>query len=224
MVTQLLEKQTISPPLKMSYESYLEWHTEEQHTEWVDGEVIIHMPPLDEHQTSLTFLLRLISEYVELMSLGKTQIAPFEVKLWPGGPSREPDLIFVKKENSHRWSSKRLNGPPDLAVEIISRDSIQRDRDTKFHEYAQAGVTEYWLIDPRPGRQRTDFFRLKKNGQYELFATEDDERVESTILEGFWLNPAWFWLEKKPSIITILYNLSPQTAEAIKTRINTPLE
>ncbi|HYN87328.1 MAG TPA: hypothetical protein VER55_02300 [Ardenticatenaceae bacterium] len=50
-----------------------------------------------------------------------------------------------------------------------------------------------FAIDPRPCKHRADFFRLNEHGQYDLFATEDDERVESHVLPGFWLRPAWLW-------------------------------
>jgi hypothetical protein len=49
------------------------------------------------------------------------------------------------------------------------------------------------IIDPHPDKQRADFFRLDKEGAYWLFAIEDDERVESHVLPGFWLRPAWLW-------------------------------
>jgi Uma2 family endonuclease len=116
-----------------------------------------------------------------------------EVKLQPEGSSREPDILFVATENLERLTQERLNGPPDLVIEVISDDSVKRDRDDKYREYRDAGVREYWIVDPREGRQRADFFRLDdaagatERGEYRLFATEDDARVESRVLSGFWL-------------------------------------
>lgn len=179
--------------LKMSYEEFLAWSDEDTHAEWVNGEVIIHMPPKDIHQATLGFLHLLIQLFVHLFDLGRVSIAPFEVLLQPGHASREPDLFFVARENLARLTQDRLVGPPDLAVEIISDDSVQRDRRDKFREYRLAGVREYWIIDPRPEKRRADFFRLDEHGEYELFATEDDARVTSQILPGFWLRPAWLW-------------------------------
>ena len=219
MVTKSTDRPATSTRLPMSYEAYLEWSDEDSHAEWVDGEVVIHMPPRSEHQGVLEFLFRLVSEFVQLFDLGRTRIAPFEVKLWPGGPSREPDMFFLKNENLSRIGSRRLDGPPDLVIEVVSPDSVHRDRDEKYHEYAQAGVAEYWIIDPRPGRQRADFYRLADEGRYHLFATEDDERVESPVLPGFWLSPQWLWQEPRPNVITTLYNLSPEAAAAIQKRL-----
>ncbi|CUS06000.1 protein of unknown function [Candidatus Promineifilum breve] len=81
-------------------------------------------------------------------------------------------------------------------------------------------MREYWVIDPRPGRQRADFFRLLPEGRYELFATEDDERVESGVLAGFWLNPAWLWeAEERDPLLTLMETrgLSAEATEQIQT-------
>lgn len=129
--------------LRMSYEAYLNWEYEGRLTEWIDGEVIIHVPPRDEHQRVIEFLDRLIGIFVELMNIGMVRVAPFTMRALPDGPAREPDLFFLASENLHRLASKELNGPADLVIEIISDDSIVRDRDEKFHEYQAAGVREY---------------------------------------------------------------------------------
>jgi hypothetical protein len=49
------------------------------------------------------------------------------------------------------------------------------------------------VIDPRRGRQRADFYHLDDQGEYRLFATEEDEQVKSPVVPGFWLRPAWLW-------------------------------
>ena len=224
MATKSLIEKSKTARVKMSYEDYLQWAPENRVTEWVEGEVIIHMPPKLEHQSILEFVFRLITGYVELHKLGVTRIAPFAVKLWPDGPSREPDMFFLKAEKKDRLQSKQLDGPPDLIVEVISPDSVHRDRDDKFHEYAEAGVPEYWIIDSRPGRQRADFYQLAESGHYQLAATEDDERVESKSLPGFWLNPVWFWQEPQPGVIGLLFNMSAETAVAIQKQISPPSE
>ncbi len=179
--------------LAMSYEAYLAYGDDTTRTEWVDGEVIVYMPPRDEHQIILGFLHTLLNLYSNLKGLGRVQIAPFEVKLWENGPSREPDLIFVSRANLENFSSKRFSGAPDLAVEIISPSSLYIDRNDKFREYERAGVREHWLVDSRPEQKRADFYRLDDEGRYALFATEGDEKVFSEVLEAFWLRPSWLW-------------------------------
>ena len=184
--------------LPMSYEAYLAYGDDTTRTEWVDGEVIVYMPPRDEHQLILEFLHVLLSLFVDLKGLGRVRIAPFEVKLWENGPSREPDLMFVSQAKLENFSSKRFSGAPELAVEIISPGSLYIDRNEKFREYERAGVAEYWLIDSRPGQTRADFYRLDETGRFDLFATEADERVDSSVLKDFWLRPGWLWQPPNP--------------------------
>ena len=179
--------------LQMSYEEFLAWAGDDTHAEWVNGEVIIFMPVKDIHQAVVGFLNTLMVLFTTLFDLGKIRTAPYAMQAIPGGSSREPDLLFVAKDNLDRLTEDRLEGPADLIIEIVSDDSVSRDRDDKFKEYRAAGVREYWIIDPRPGKQRADFFRLDDEGDYYLFATEDDERVTSQVISGFWLKPAWLW-------------------------------
>ncbi|MBS1251256.1 MAG: hypothetical protein MAG451_00287 [Anaerolineales bacterium] len=190
--------------LCMSYEEFLEWADEDVHAEWVNGEVIVHLPPKNEHQLIIEFLHQLLALFVGLSDRGLVRIAPFEVKLWPDGPAREPDILFLDQEHMDALSSERLAGPPDLIVEVISPDSVRRDRSRKFREYETAGVREYWIIDSRPGYQRADFYRLDEGGRYELFATEDDDVVHSTALPEFWLRPAWLWQAPSPNPLLAL--------------------
>lgn len=193
MIPSLTSHKTNSTRLKMSYQEFLDWTTEDTHAEWVKGEVFVHMPAKDIHQATLGFLYTLLRFFIDLFNLGETRVAPFEMQVIPGQVYREPDLFFLAKANLDRLTNDKLIGPPDLIVEIVSKSSMKQDREDKLKEYAAAGVLEYWIVDPRPDKQRADFYQLGENGMYTLFATEEDERVESKVLPGFWLKPAWLW-------------------------------
>ncbi|HSF30299.1 MAG TPA: Uma2 family endonuclease, partial [Candidatus Tectomicrobia bacterium] len=80
--------------LRMSYEEFLAWADEDVHAEWVDGEVIVQLPPKEPHQRVVAFLLSLMTLFIELFKLGRLLPAPFEMRAVADGPAREPDLIF----------------------------------------------------------------------------------------------------------------------------------
>jgi Uma2 family endonuclease len=191
----------------MSYEEFLTWTNEDTHAEWSNGEVIVQMPATLVHQLMVGFLLRLLSPYTRLFELGKVIMAPFEVKLTPTGSSREPDLLFLAKENLSRLTEDRLEGAPDLVIEVISKSSVKIDRDDKLKEYQAAGVREYWIIDPRVGKQRMDCYRLDDQGIYYLYAMEDTEVVASQFIQGFWLRPEWLWQAENLNPLTCLLQM-----------------
>jgi Uma2 family endonuclease len=58
----------------------------------------------------------------------------------------QPDLCIVCDEN--KLDDKGCNGSPDLIVEIISPNNSKHDIQTKFNLYQEAGVYEYWIVDP----------------------------------------------------------------------------
>jgi Uma2 family endonuclease len=191
----LLPKTKVNQPKnnRMSYEEFLAWADEDTLAEWVDGDVIPFMPVKIKHQRISNRLFHLIEQFIKLFKLGEVWSAPTEMRLRSGQSIRQPDIFFVLQANLHRFKEDWLDGPADLVIEIISTESVQRDRRDKFREFEQAGITEYWIIDPRSGKQRADFYRLDETGRYQLFGLDEDEWVESEVLKGFRLRPQWLW-------------------------------
>jgi len=201
------EEPTLAPaPLHMTYEEYLQWADEDVHAEWVDGEVIVQMPPKDAHQRLVEFLDRLLGLYVELFGLGLVRLAPFELRLRPEGPARQPDLMFLATAHLDRLTPERVIGPPDLIIEVVSDESVQRDQVEKFAEYEAAGVPEYWVLDNRPGHQHALFYRLGPEGRYEQVLPDAQGIYRSAVVEGFWVRVAWLW-EPEPNALRALAEL-----------------
>ena len=87
----------------------------------------------------------------------------------------------------------------DVAVEVISPESDDRDRVEKFEEYANAGVLEYWIIDPE---LRSAEFYVLNDGAYRLNPVDAEGRYWSAILPGFWIKIDWLW--NQPRIMEVL--------------------
>src|SRR5262245_6676684 len=96
--------------LRMTYEEYLNYVDDSTHSEWVDGEVTIFMPPSLFHQQISQFLTLLIARYARAFGLGQLVYAPFEMKLREGRSYREPDLLFVSTSEHARLTNQRLVG------------------------------------------------------------------------------------------------------------------
>ncbi len=189
-------------PARMSYEEFLEWAGEDTLAEWVNGEVIMTSPASLTHQVLANFLARLVTAYVEFRQIGRIIIPPFQMKLARSG--REPDLIFVARENLPRLKETYLDGPADLVVEIVSPESVGRDRGEKFYEYEQAGIPEYWLIDPQT--QRAEFYQLDEQARYRLVPLSEGV-YHARQLPGFWLRPEWLWQTPLPQVDDLLLTI-----------------
>jgi Uma2 family endonuclease len=198
---------TTTPPerrLRMTYDEWLAWDGEDHRGEWVDGEVIVFMPPKIVHQDVLFFLARLLVGFSDRRRLGRVFVAPVEMRLAGQRSSRQPDIVVVLNRNRHRINPDRIDGPADLVVELVSDDSVTRDRVAKRDEYAAAGIPEYWVLDPRPRQHRASFLVLDDTGTYREAPLDEQGRFHSTVLTGFWLDPAWLWQEPLPDIETLL--------------------
>ena len=189
-------------PRKMTYGEFLAWANEDTLAEWVDGEVVMYSPASDRHQDLARFLTSVLGIYVETYGLGVIRPAPFQMKLERG---REPDLLFVASEHLERLKETYLDGPADLVVEIVSPESVVRDRGEKFYEYEVGGVLEYWLLDPV--RRWAEFYRLGEAGLYQAVFSEREGVYHSEVLPDFWLRVEWLWQQPLPKMLDVLREL-----------------
>lgn len=189
----------------MTYEEFLAWADEDTHAEWVDGSVVMPSPASLRHQEIQKFLGMLLSLFVDATSLGKVIEAPFQMRV--GNSGREPDLLFVATPHLDRLKNTYLDGPGDLVIEIVSPESGGRDRGDKFYEYREAGIPEYWLIDPQT--READFYHLDTQGHYQLISPGADGMYHSHVLNGFWLDVNWLWQDPLPNYIKLMKQIDP---------------
>ncbi len=193
----------------MSYEEWLTWAGESTQAEWVNGEGIKFVPPKTVQAVLASFLTILLGLYARRLNLGIVIAAPFEMRLEVIPSAREPDLLFVAHAHRDRLTEERLIGPADLAIEIVSDHSVTRDRRDKLAEYEAGGVPEYWLLDPRRRRERTNFYRLDAHGRYQEIPLDADGLYHSVALTGFWLRPEWLLEVPLPDPLVLLETIAP---------------
>lgn len=202
-----VEEPLIESPLQMDYHDWLAWSAGETRTEWVDGEVVVSAPSSPRHWQMVFLLAMLLTHYVDFKRLGRVLGKSIAMRLPRSG--RVPDVLFVTNDHRDRLTNIHLYGPADLVVEVVSEDSVQRDRVDKFAEYAAAGVAEYWIFDAQPNPRRPEFYRLA-DGVYQPMPTDTDGRYHSAVVPGFWLRPAWLDQNPLPDALDCLFEIAPE--------------
>jgi len=146
-----------------------------------DGEVITSPTPSFHHQQLVARFSYRLYEWVSKQKLGKVVTGPIDMVL-SAHRVMQPDVAFVAKD---RLSiiGRSINGPVDLAVEIISLGGRDRDRLQKRDLYEQYGVQEFWLVDPEA--QTVEVLCLEQ-GRYQLHARFTlGQNATSRLLPGF---------------------------------------
>jgi Uma2 family endonuclease len=130
-----------------SESSYL-WLTDQTRrlVEYADGEIEALAMPTAGHQWIVFFLGRRLFDWLSPQG-GIALLAPLRVRL-NDRKFREPDLLALLDRHDPRYGDRYWQGA-DLVVEVVSPDDPVRDLVTKRREYAEAGIPEYWIVDPR---------------------------------------------------------------------------
>ena len=102
-----------------------------------------------------------------------------------------PDVSFVRAEHLDRVLPTRIEGPADLVVEVLSPDSVARDRGVKLRDYAAAGVQEYWLLDPEA--EQIEVYGRQAAGAFVPLAPDRTGALTSQVVPGLRLQPEWLW-------------------------------
>ena len=135
----------------MTEEEFVAWATDEVRAEWIEGEVILMSPAALKHIRITSWLNQVLGLYIQSKKLGELLGPDLMVRLRSSSSCvsrRVPDIFFASNAKLPNLRLNFLDGPPDLAIEIVSPDSVARDWREKFFEYEAAGVLEYWIIDP----------------------------------------------------------------------------
>ena len=136
------------PPLlfRMTSDEFCELPTSEQFKlELLDGDVIMAARPTRDHQHFIFQLAVALEVWIRPRKLGRLLLDVL-MKL-DGKWTPAPDLVFVARGQLRRVEKKRIEGPVDLAVEILSPSTPEIDREVKFAAYARFGIRWYWIVD-----------------------------------------------------------------------------
>jgi Uma2 family endonuclease len=155
----------------------------------LDGVIYMASPDTRTNDRLTGFLSRLLGGYCEATGAGEVFGSRFAFVLSPHR-APEPDVAFVHRRRLHLVGERDMRGAPDVAIEVVSRDSRTRDHVEKKALYEQVGVREYWLIDPV--QKRAEFYRLRGR-RYELVALEANRLFRSEAIEKFYLDVEWLF-------------------------------
>jgi Uma2 family endonuclease len=194
-----------APPMRrMSEHEFDAWVGDKTRAEWVDGEVVMMSPVIVDHDHVVGWLVGVLGLYAESRQLGTIHGPEVLVRLQKVRRKRLPDVIFVSKERAGIIESKEIGGPPDLIIEVISHDSIERDWFDKYADYERAGVREYWVIDRLS--DRVECYKLTPEGVYHA-AKPRAGRLISSALRGMYLRPEWLLGITLPTKFSVLKEL-----------------
>jgi Uma2 family endonuclease len=154
---------------------------EDVRAEFINGEVVTHMPARDAHTSSIANIARVAQSHVWIHKLGclRTENALTEFTRNDYGP----DICFWTLEKSSLFTPATTIYPvPDFICEVVSKSTEHRDGGLKFDDYAAHGVKEYWLVDPE--KKSIEQFRAVK-GRFELVGRFTDGVMRSVAIAGF---------------------------------------
>lgn len=154
----------------LTTDQFLEWSKALEHPyELVDG--------IPTRMTPERYLNTLIARYLarKLESIFNFEQLAFsvEIEVRPGN-TRIPDLCVVSEDTAKALIEQsraiiRLGmEPPLIAVEVVSPSSGDRDNTTKLAEYAEIGISEYWIIDP--DKEAAKIYQVTPDGEYKTVA------------------------------------------------------
>lgn len=161
-----------------TYEDYLK--LEDNHDyEVIGGRLILVPKPMPYHQEIVGRLITELNNFLRQNSLGKVYS---DVDVVFGDQVVSPDLIFISKERLSIVAETNIQGPPDIAVEVLSPSTQKYDRKQKSQLYHAGEVKEYWIVDP--ALQLVEVFISGENEWNRAGVYDETDILTSPLLPG----------------------------------------
>lgn len=153
--------------------------------EYTDGYLEILPMPTRGHQRIVAFLYSAFRAFLKPAG-GEALFAPLRLRVRLG-KFREPDLIALRNKGDVRSGDRFWTGA-DVVLEVVSPDNPERDRVQKRQDYAEAGIPEYWIVDP--AAETIHVLRLEAGGYVEHSVCGRAGRAASFEFAGFVVDAA----------------------------------
>jgi Uma2 family endonuclease len=170
--------------VKFTVEDYELFPEDGRRHEIVDGEHYVTAAPSTWHQRVLVRLLYALETYARQTGEGLLLPAPTDVVL-SNTDVVQPDLLFVRPGRKE-IVGRRVEGAPDIAVEILSPSSRRLDEVLKRRAYEHFGVLELWVVDPETEVVRA--YRRQAEGPFgrpDQLSAEHGDTLDTPLLPGF---------------------------------------
>ncbi len=159
---------------------------DEPRVELVYGRLLLVTSPVVRHQVVVKWLARRLEDDMAAQG-ARLLFAPLDVRLADHSVV-QPDLLLVLPERAS-IIGERIEGAPDLLVEVTSPSTARLERGDKLRLYADSGVREYWLVDPDA---RSIEFLVLHEGRW-LVAWPDEGAYRSEAIDGLGLDVSALW-------------------------------
>ncbi len=148
----------------------------------IGGELVMSPSPVPYHQIISGRIEFELMKFVKERKLGEVIDAPMDVYL-SETETYQPDIIFISNERLSIIGEKKIEGAPDLVIEILSESTAYYDLRYKKRVYERTGVKEYWIVDPI---EKSIEVYENVNGEFRIYSQAIEKgRVNSKLLERF---------------------------------------
>ncbi|GHU03250.1 hypothetical protein FACS1894147_06830 [Spirochaetia bacterium] len=167
-----------------TYRDYKEWELKpRERYELIDGIPYAMSAPNTAHQLTLMMLSNEIYNFLKGKPC-KAIVSPFDVRLFYEEDESDdtvvqPDLVVIC--DPEKLGEEGCRGAPELAVEILSPSNTAIEMERKLNLYQDAGVEEYWVVDPKSKNIRV--YSLKDN-KYSMKRYHTEDTIQSGVLPG----------------------------------------
>jgi Uma2 family endonuclease len=150
----------------LTYREYEALPADGRRYELHDGELLVTAAPGLPHQRVVGELFALLRQHVRAGRLGEVFVSPVDCIL-SDTTIVQPDLVFLDTARSSIATPRGIEGPPTLAIEVVSHSTARVDRGAKLQLYARHGIPHYWIVDPEA---RSIEALVLATGSYQLAA------------------------------------------------------
>lgn len=190
VMIEMLAESPLSPPSTLGPYRAADYMAlpDEPRCELIYGRLYMAPSPVAVHQVVVVYLTAHLDRLAHHTG-GLALVAPMDVTLAEHSVV-QPDIIYIGSDR-RGILAERIEGAPDLLVEVLSPPTVRRDRGEKLRLYAESGVGEYWIVDPAA---RQVEFLVNEDGRFVVAMPEDGVYASSSI-QGISLDLADLWAE-----------------------------